>query len=112
MALRGNKKAYIVMPENSAKPKIDSVKGYGGEVVFCGNSMKDREETLAKVATYTGASVIHPYNDWNVIAGQGTVGMEIYEELNDLDYILVPVNNLNNIQIGGGGLCSGILLAT
>lgn len=72
--------------------------------MFCGNSVKEREETTTHVSKSKGAYIIHPYNDWHVIAGQATAAMEIYHDLSDIDYLLVP--------IGGGGLCSGTLLAT
>ena len=95
--------AYIVMPENSSKVKIDAVKGYGAEIIFCLPNIESRQLMLDEVVSKTGAAFIHPYNDFNVIAGQATAAKELIEEKPELDYILVPV--------GGGGLISGTALA-
>ncbi len=97
-------KAYIVMPASSPAVKVDAVKGYGGIVTICEPNQKAREETLQQIVDETGATFIHPYNNYEVITGQATCAKELYEEINDLDYILAPV--------GGGGLLSGTLLAT
>jgi threonine dehydratase len=96
--------AYIVMPENAPKIKIEAVQNYGGNITFCKPTLKDRENTLANIINETGAWFVHPYNDYNVIAGQGTCALELIEEIQDLDYILTPV--------GGGGLLSGTILAS
>jgi threonine dehydratase len=105
LAARNNGlKAYIVMPENSSKVKMDAVKGYGAEVITCTPTQKAREETLAKVVERTGAIFIHPYNNFHIIAGQATAAKELIEEIPDLDIIMAPV--------GGGGLLSGTALAT
>lgn len=96
-------KAYVVMPENAPKVKIEAVKGYGAEVTFCESTIEARESTLAEVVKRTGASIIHPYNDARIIAGQGTAALELLKEYPDLDMILSPV--------GGGGLLSGTALA-
>jgi len=98
-----NTKAYIVMPKNSSKIKVEAVKDYGGFITFCEPTLASREETLAMVIKKTGAVEIHPYNDYRVIAGQATAAKELIEEINDLDLILVPV--------GGGGLLSGTSLS-
>src|ERR1700739_238182 len=97
-------KAYIVMPENSSRVKMDAVKGYGAEVTTCIPTQKAREETLAKVVESTGATFIHPYNNYHIIAGQATAAKELIEEVPELDIIMAPV--------GGGGLLSGTALAT
>ncbi len=97
-------KAYIVMPNNAPTVKIDAVQGYNGEIIFCEPTLKAREETLAKVVNKTGATFIHPYNDFRIISGQATAAMELIEEVSDLDIIMAPV--------GGGGLLSGTSLAT
>lgn len=97
-------KAYIVMPEDAPTIKVNAVKDYGAEVIFCHSSQKGREETLAKVLERTGATFIHPYNDYNVIAGQATVAKELLEDVPQLDIIMAP--------IGGGGLISGTALIT
>lgn len=99
-----NTKAFIVMPDNSSKVKIDAVKNYNGIITFCKPTLKDREDTLRKIISKTGAIEIHPYNDARIIAGQATAAMELFEEIKDLDIIMAPV--------GGGGLLSGTALAT
>jgi len=96
-------KAYIVMPSNSAKVKIEAVKGYGGSITFCEPTLASREETLAVVMRQTGATEIHPYNDIRVIAGQATAALELIQDIGGLDILLTPV--------GGGGLLSGTSLS-
>ncbi|MFH1050269.1 MAG: pyridoxal-phosphate dependent enzyme [bacterium] len=91
--------ATIVMPDNSTKVKIDAVKGYGAEVVFCEPTLQARESTLKKVIAQKQATFIHPYDNYNVIAGAGTSAKELVEEIPNLDYVITPV--------GGGGLLSG-----
>ncbi len=99
-----NVPAYIVMPENAPQSKKEAVAGYGGKIIECEATLESRESTLEQVIRDTGAVFVHPYNDENIIAGQATCAMEIYEEVNNPDYILTPV--------GGGGLLSGTALAT
>lgn len=94
-------KAYIVMPSNSTKVKVDAVKGYDAEVIFCEPTLQARESTLKMVVDSTGATFIHPYNNFSVISGQGTSAFELLDEIKDLDYVITPV--------GGGGLLSGTL---
>lgn len=96
-------KAYIVMPKNASKVKIKAVEGYGGSIVFCEPTLQARETTLARIVNETGATFIHPYNDYRIIAGQGTVALEFLEEVKNLDMVMAPV--------GGGGLLSGTALA-
>jgi threonine dehydratase len=96
-------KAYVVMPENAPDVKRSAVAGYGGEIVFCKPTLKAREEGLAALVARTGATFIHPYNDYRVISGQGTAAMELCEEVPDLDVVMTPV--------GGGGLLSGTAIA-
>ncbi|MEO9887143.1 MAG: pyridoxal-phosphate dependent enzyme [Balneola sp.] len=96
-------KAYVVMPENAPKVKVEAVKNYGAEVTFCEASLDAREGTLQKVVERTGATIIHPYNDSRIVAGQGTAAIELMEECPFLDIIMTP--------IGGGGLLSGTALA-
>jgi len=98
-----NVPSYIVMPNNAPKVKIDAVLGYGGIITFCEPNLPAREETLAKVIGKTGAIEIHPYNNYDIIAGQGTATVELCQEINNLDVILCPV--------GGGGLISGTALS-
>ena len=96
-------KAYIVMPNNSPRVKVDAVKGYGAEITFCEPNQQARESTLQEIVDKTGAEFIHPYNDYRVINGQATCAIELVEEVPDLDHIITPV--------GGGGLLSGTLLS-
>jgi threonine dehydratase len=97
-------RAYIVMPENSPKVKVDAVTGYGAEITFCQPNQQAREEALQKIVDKTGAAFIHPYNDEHVITGQATAAKELIEEVSDLQVIMAPV--------GGGGLLSGTALST
>jgi len=91
--------AFIVMPKNAPEVKKAAVAGYGGKIVFCEPTLAAREATLDKVIQETGAVVVHPYNDHRVIAGQGTVALELLEEVPGLEAVMAPV--------GGGGLLSG-----
>ncbi len=94
--------AYIVMPENSSKVKIDAVKHYEGRITFCEPTLEAREEKLNEVLNETNAFEIHPYNNYSIIAGQATAALELLEDQPDLDIIIAPV--------GGGGLLSGTAL--
>jgi threonine dehydratase len=96
-------KAFIVMPGNSSRVKVDAVKGYGGQITFCEPTLDARESMLDKVMKETGATEIHPYNDVRIISGQATAALELIEEIPDLDLIIAPV--------GGGGLLSGTALS-
>lgn len=95
--------AHIVMPNNSPKAKQASVIRYGGKIVFCEPTLEAREATVKRVMEETGATLVHPYNDLRVMAGQGTTAIEILEDHPDIDVILCPV--------GGGGQVSGIAVA-
>lgn len=95
--------ARIVMPSNAPKVKIEAVKNYGGIITFCEPTLASRESTAAKIIAETGAVMIHPFNDYRIIAGQGTAALELMEEIPDLDFILAPC--------GGGGLLSGTAIA-
>jgi threonine dehydratase len=95
--------AYIVMPENAPAVKKAAVAGYGGQITFCEPTLAAREATTEQIVKETGATVIHPYNDVRVIAGQGTAALELLEKIPDLDVVIAPV--------GGGGLLSGTALA-
>jgi len=96
--------AYIVMPIDAPSIKKAATEGYGAQIIFCQPSIESRETTLAQVVADTGATFIHPYNDYDVIAGQATAALELLEQVNGLDTVLAP--------IGGGGLMSGTALAT
>ena len=93
----------IIMPNNTPKNKIENVERYGGEILYCEPNIKSREYTLKKMVQKSGGSIIHPYNDEKIIAGQGTAAKELIEKVPDLDAIICPVS--------GGGLLSGTLLA-
>jgi threonine dehydratase len=95
--------AHIVMPSNSSKVKVRAVEGYGGRIVFCEPDQRAREEACARVLAETGATLIHPFENEDVMAGQGTVAVELLEEVPDLDIVLCPV--------GGGGVLSGTAVA-
>jgi len=95
--------AYVVMPENAPAVKKAAVAGYGGQITFCKPTLEARETTTEQIAKKTGATVVHPYNDYRVITGQGTAALELLEEIPDLDVIIAPV--------GGGGLLSGTAIA-
>jgi len=95
--------AIVVMPRNSAAPKIAAVQRQGARVVLCNPGRIAREAALAEAVAESGAEVVHPYDDARVIAGQGTAALELLEEQPDLDAVIVPV--------GGGGLLAGTLVA-
>ena len=95
--------AHIVMPSNAPKIKVRAVEGYGGRIVFCEPNQRAREVACARVIAETGATLIHPFENEDVIAGQGTVAIELLEEVSDLDLVLCPV--------GGGGLLCGTAVA-
>ena len=93
----------VIMPDNSPKFKVDNVQRYGGEIIFCEPNIKARENTLKKMVQETASTIVHPYNDEKIIAGQGTAAKELLESIPDLDVIIAPVS--------GGGLLAGTLLA-
>jgi len=95
--------AHVVMPENSSPKKIAAVRSFGVDPVFCEPSTPAREATAESLRKQTGATMVHPFESPAVIAGQGTVGLELLEQIESLDAILLPV--------GGGGLLAGILTA-
>ena len=92
----------VVMPNNSQRVKIDAVRSYGAEIVFCEPDQASREETTAKIIKEKDMQLIHPYDDYLVIAGQSTVVYEILYDIDEIDYVVCPV--------GGGGLLAGCLL--
>ncbi|GAB4445685.1 MAG: pyridoxal-phosphate dependent enzyme [Anaerolineales bacterium] len=95
--------AYIVMPDNAPQVKKDAVAGYGGRITFCEPTLDARESTMERIRLETGATVVHPYDNERVIAGQGTAALELLDSIPDLDAVIAPV--------GGGGLLSGTAIA-
>ena len=95
--------AYIVMPKNAPKVKIDAVKNYGGNIVFCEPNETARQEACAKIIQETNAVFIPPFDDMAIITGQASCAKELVETHADLDYLLTPV--------GGGGLAAGTALS-
>ncbi|MCK5856550.1 MAG: pyridoxal-phosphate dependent enzyme [Bacteroidales bacterium] len=98
-----NVAAYIVMPKNAPKVKVNAVKDYGGIIHFCEANLEARESELKKVISKTKATEIHPYDNYKIIEGQATATKELLSDLDNLDYIIAPV--------GGGGLLAGTALA-
>ena len=92
----------VVMPRNAPDVKKAAVAGYGAEIDYCDPTLAAREATLQAVVARTNAIVVHPYDDSRVIAGQGTVALELLDSVTDLDLVLTP--------IGGGGLTAGTAL--
>jgi threonine dehydratase len=95
--------AHIVMPSNAPKTKIESVRRNGGIIVFCEPTLAAREAACARIIAETGARLVHPFDDYAVMAGQGTATLELLEQAPELDLIIVPV--------GGGGLLCGTAVA-
>ncbi|MCA9348702.1 threonine/serine dehydratase [Candidatus Saccharibacteria bacterium] len=92
--------AIVIMPSDSSKLKVEATKRYGAKVVTEGVTVENRYEILSKMIVETGYHPIPPFDDYRVMAGQGTIMLELLEQVSDLDAVLVPV--------GGGGLISGI----
>jgi threonine dehydratase len=95
--------ATIVMPRPTPFVKIAATRSFGAEVVLEGETLADAQTTVEAIIARTGATLVHPYDDPEVIRGQGTIGLEILADRPDLDSVVVPV--------GGGGLISGIAIA-
>lgn len=96
--------AHIVMPKNSARVKIRAVESYGANIIFCEPNDAARETACAEVIAKTGATLIHSFENPEVIAGQGTAALELVEDVANLDFVICP--------IGGGGLLSGTAIAS
>jgi len=92
----------VVMPKNTPKIKVENVMRNGAEIVWCEPNLKSREKVLKRLIEETGSILIHPYNDRNIIVGQGTAAKEFFEDIPGLDIIISPVS--------GGGLLSGTLV--
>jgi threo-3-hydroxy-L-aspartate ammonia-lyase len=95
--------AVVVMPKNSPPIKVAGARSYGADVVFCDDSSDDRERVAKRLQEEHNYIMVPPFDDDKIIAGQGTVMIEVAEELNELDYLFVPV--------GGGGLIAGNAVA-
>lgn len=95
--------AHIVMPDNAPSVKVESVRRLGGSITFCAPTLAAREAAAARLIAGTGATLIHPYDNDDVIAGQGTAALELLEEVPELELLLAPV--------GGGGLLAGSAVA-
>jgi len=93
----------IIMPKNASPAKVSATRGYGAKVILEGNNYDESWTKAKEISESTGAKIIHAFDDPHVIAGQGVIGLEVLEELPDVDELYVP--------IGGGGLVAGILLA-
>ncbi|MAK94820.1 MAG: serine dehydratase [Euryarchaeota archaeon] len=91
--------AYIVMPKTAPRVKVLGVKDQGAELTFCEPTLAARESTAGEIIDRTGAALVHPYDNPDVIAGQGTAALEFFQQAGELDAIVSPV--------GGGGLMSG-----
>lgn len=100
--LRGIR-AQVVMPENTSRAKRAAVERYGGEITWCAPTLAAREHTAREIVAASGATLVHPYDDLTVMAGQATAAAELLEQVADLDLLLCPV--------GGGGLLAGSAVA-
>ena len=96
-------RAVVVMAENATPSKIEATKGYGAEVVLHGTIWDEANEKAKQLVVEQGLTYVHPFDDLELIAGQGTVGLEIHDDWPDVDVVVVP--------IGGGGLISGVSMA-
>jgi threonine dehydratase len=96
-------KSVIVMPETAPLTKINATQNYGAEVILKGKMFDEAKEYAYQLCKEKGYVFVHPFEDEKVIAGQGTVGLEVYQQVPDLEMMIVP--------IGGGGLISGIAVA-
>ena len=96
-------KCTIVMPKNASPAKVSATKGYGAEVLLDGTNYDEASTKAKEIAKKTGAILIHAFDDPEIIAGQGVIGLEILEQLPDVEEVYVP--------IGGGGLAAGVLIA-
>ncbi|MGN4804450.1 bifunctional threonine ammonia-lyase/L-serine ammonia-lyase TdcB [Bacillus cereus group sp. MYBK214-1] len=96
-------KSKIVMPTSAPQAKMDATRGYGSEVILYGDTFDDAKAKCEEIIKETGETYLHPYDDVEVMAGQGTIGLDILDDMWDVDTVIVP--------IGGGGIISGIAVA-
>src|SRR6184192_1013455 len=97
------KKCTVILPETAVQEKVNTIIEYGAEAIKYGKYTTDRDAKAKEIVGKTGATLVHPFNDPDIIAGQGTCGLEIANQLDNFDSVIVPV--------GGGGLISGISIA-
>jgi threonine dehydratase len=105
--------AYIVMPKNAPTVKVRAIEAYGGKITFCEPKVSSRNEVCARVLAETGAALIHPFDNDQIIAGQATAAKELLEEIPDLDAVFAPVSGgglLSGTCLGAKGLRPGILV--
>ncbi|KAB2446180.1 bifunctional threonine ammonia-lyase/L-serine ammonia-lyase TdcB [Bacillus thuringiensis] len=96
-------KSKILMPTSAPQAKVDATRGYGSEVILYGDTFDDAKAKCEEIIKETGETYLHPYDDVEVMAGQGTIGLDILDDMWDVDTVIVP--------IGGGGIISGIAVA-
>ncbi|HDR8142069.1 bifunctional threonine ammonia-lyase/L-serine ammonia-lyase TdcB [Bacillus thuringiensis] len=96
-------RSKIVMPTSAPQAKVDATRGYGSEVILYGDTFDDAKAKCEEIIKETGETYLHPYDDVEVMAGQGTIGLDILDDMWDVDTVIVP--------IGGGGIISGIAVA-
>ncbi|MCH5477160.1 bifunctional threonine ammonia-lyase/L-serine ammonia-lyase TdcB [Bacillus cereus] len=96
-------KSKIVMPTSAPQAKVDATRGYGSEVILYGDTFDDAKGKCEEIIKETGETYLHPYDDVEVMAGQGTIGLDILDDMWGVDTVIVP--------IGGGGIISGIAVA-
>jgi threonine dehydratase len=96
-------RAVVVMAENATPSKVEATRGYGGEVVQHGTIWDEADQKARELVESEGLTYVHPFDDLELIAGQGTLGLEIYEDWPEVELVVVP--------IGGGGLISGVSTA-
>lgn len=94
---------YVVLPSDAVPSKERATRAFGAQVIHCAPNLEARERAASRIQAQTGAHSVHPYDDSRVIAGQGTVGLELYEQLPEASIVIAPV--------GGGGLLSGLCVA-
>ncbi len=94
--------AFIVMPQNAPRVKVRAIETYGGKITFCEPKVSSRNEVCARVQSETGAALVHPFDNDEIITGQATAAKELLEDIPDLDAVFAPVS--------GGGLLSGTCL--
>src|SRR5882762_1269505 len=105
--------AFIVMPKNAPQVKVRAIEAYGGKITFCEPKVSSRNEVCARVQSETGAALIHPFDNDQIIAGQATAAKELFEEISDLDAVFTPVSGgglLSGTCLGAKGLLPGVLV--